>query len=367
MCYYNNVVEDITSSNVKGLDIAGLQNPDIAPLDPTIAGYFKHYFGGLVKSLKGDLPLSKARVLVDSVALIEQSTPLFSVTPFRYVPIPDAPDLDLRCTAESTVDSAATNLHELVELFGVMPFTSVLRKPRTARRLAWYGEIDRDYFLQFRGGSGAGSFSIDTGLGFMDRSDRSEGTYKELWRVGFDTVQTSSGELCTRIIRTGSGIKGRDGIKSDAFDKFRKKYNILPQRLLGLLSLYLMRELDPKFAFALSTRGAMNFSTLGRSKGDCSYDKLFTDIGFLPMEDKNWLAIPDFRIGIYGALECARIRRKEEEILELAANAAINMAPLNPLDGDLYGQRLIPVFTDDSKKTIEREIEAAYCRGKSTR
>jgi hypothetical protein len=242
--------------------------------------------------------------------------------------------------------------------FGAEAFAAIGRTPRKTRAIEWLAPIDEDYQLRARGASGAGTFSLDLGLGVVDHRRAYHPTYKELWRSGIDTVE-ADGQLGVRFIRTGSGVKNHDEVKSEAFDEFRKRHRILPQRLLGIVGLYLMREFEPDFAVALTNEGARSFSTLGNSKGSCDYSAIFANIGFIPSEDRHWLAVPDFGEGFYDALRRAAVLRSEESVLHTSIEALNTMSSTDP------NQAAGPLFklcSDTSAQTIAREIAVARSR-----
>lgn len=150
-----------------------------------------------------------------------------------------------------------------------------------------------------------------------------------------------------------AAVKPGDVFKSQAFDQFRKRHKIMPARLLGMMGLYFMRELEPDYAVALSTEGARQYSTLGKSKGKCDYDGIFHDIGFESTPDSKWLGISDFTDGFYGAILKARVKKREQPILATAAEALQNMQPLKS------HQEAGPLFelcSDESREVIEREV-----------
>lgn len=353
-------ISEITPGNVRDFDMESLQNPNSPPLEPTIAGCLKKYFTGAVKGLKGNIQVEEAARLTNGIAEYESHWPLFSVKPFRYPALPELPDQDVHCTANNTVRSACENMDYMRERFGERTFAAELFDVRSVRAVTWVAPIDYDFQLQLRGASGAGTFSIDFGLGYVDRDNEHKvPNYKELWRTGVDTAFTD-GVFGARFIRTGSAIKGEDPVKSKAFEEFKMRHAIMPQRLLGIIGLYFMRELEPDYAVALSTEGARAYSTLGRSKGKCDYDGIFGDVGFQPIKDRNWLAIPEFGEGFYDAITQARVRHREERILRDTVESIQNMHTINPNDEHAVGRILFPVCSDDGKDVIEKEIGVAY-------
>lgn len=345
---------EISSNNVKLFDPNSVLT-DGQSLDPAIGGGLKKYLKSLA-CLRGKLSVETAADLIRGVADYEDELPLFSTQPFRYAALPFLPEAGVRRTAELTARSAVENMDYMQERFGAEAFAAETYASRQVRLIEWDAPIDDDYHLHVRGASGAGTFSIDLGLGVMDRS-KEPPKYKELWRAGIDTAH-AYGILGARFIRTGSGIKQEhDDFKVKAFDRFRKRHGILPQRLLGLLGLYFMRELEPDYAVALTTTGARRLSTLGRSQGCCDYSGIFANIGFQPSTDEDWLAITDFGEGFYEALMRAGIRRREEPVLDTAMRSLNAMEPIDPDQRDRG--RLFEVCTDEGRDVIERELRVA--------
>lgn len=342
---------EISPANVHSRDPQSLLAPHQGELSPAINGGLKRYIANLVNGSPGNLSFGAVAELAVGIGEYEAENPLFSATPFRYACLPDLPELGVRFTGEATIKSATKNMRYMQERFGVETFAAEAPNPRSTRALTWVAPIDDDYQLHVRGASGAGTFSIDFGLGVIDYEKRTP-KYKELWRAGVDTVETES-SLGARFIRTGAGIKPGDELKSQAFDTFRKRHKILPQRLLGILGLYFMRELEPDYAVALTSEGARRYSTLGRSKGHCDYDGIFQDIGFEPTADSKWLAIGDFTEGFYKAITRARVKRREESVLATAAEALQSMKQLNQ---DQEDRPLFEFCSDERREVIEREV-----------
>lgn len=353
--------QEINPQNIRELDVNELVDPQVEPLNPVIAGYLKKYIGGLVKSLPGNVQTETAAQLATGLADFESRYPLYSATPFRYAALPHLPKMGVECSAQTTLDASLANMAYMTERFGEKTFAAELPDERTFRAVTWVAPIDDDFQLQVRGASGAGTFSVDFGLGMIDRKNRAcVDNYKELWRTGVDTVPADDG-LGARFIRTGSAIKGGDNIKQRAFYEFRMRHGIMPQRLLGLVGMYFMREIEPDYAVALTIEGARAYSTLGRSKGTCNYNGIFGDIGFEPSTDRNWQLISEYNTtGFYNALTKARLKRREEPVLQSAIDSLNNMQLVNPLDEAEVGRILFPLCSDDAKTVLEREVRAAY-------
>lgn len=313
----------------------------------------------IVNRFPGGVTMDTARDLVSEIAHYEIDLPLYSVHPFRYLPVPDLPEAGFSATAEASVHSALENARYMRERFGDVTFAAQGSHQRRLHQVTWIAPLDRDYHINVRGGSGAGTFSIDFGLGVIDYH-REVPKYKELWRTGIDTVHSDE-ILAARFIRTGTGIKdGKNSFKGESFDKFYKKYGLLPQRLLGLVGLYFMRELEPAYAFALTTEGARTLSSLNHSKGGCDYTKIFSCLGFRTTSDRNWLAIPDFENGFYEALEESYTREDAEDSVDLAIEALKKMVTVESLE-EKTGP-LFEICSDDSEEVVSREVASARQR-----
>jgi len=351
-------IEQITSGNIHQVEPGSLlSNPQALALQVNTG--LKEFMARTVNEFPGNIPLEAARALVSEIAHYEIDRPLYSVHPFRYVPVPELPEAGYERTAESTVTSALENARYMRERFGDVTFASQGPNQRRLREVTWFAPVDRDYHLNIRGGSGAGTFSIDFGLGVIDYNKKVP-KYKELWRTGIDTA-ISGDALAARFIRTGTAIKeGRESFKGQSFDRFYKQHGILPQRLLGLVGLYFMRELEPDHAFALTTEGARRFSSLKHSKGGCDYTKIFGSLGFQAIGDKNWLAITDFENGFYAALEASDNRKAAEDTLNLALESLKTMITVDPLQKGLGP--LFEICSDDSPNVISRELKVVQTR-----
>lgn len=161
---------------------------------------------------------------------------------------------------------------------------------------------DTNFFLSCKGGSGAGTFSLDFAIG-IDWGQPFILPSGELWRTGIDTeTEQPAGAFTTRIIRTGSGVK-KDIDKIKAYPEFRKKFKISPQRALAFLSMYVAHSLGADELRALSTQGALRLSSLSRSKDPYDYTNLFSEIGLQEGENPNWLSVPDLQTNFYPTIE----------------------------------------------------------------
>ena len=161
---------------------------------------------------------------------------------------------------------------------------------------------DTNFFLSCKGGSGAGTFSLDFAIG-IDWGQPFIKPSGELWRTGIDTETVGSDEtLTTRIIRTGSAVKN-DVDKKKGYPEFRNKFKISPQRALAFLSMYVSRNLGAGRIDALTTEGAIALSTLGRSKTPYNYTNLFEGVGFDHSDNPSWLSVSDLQENFYPTLE----------------------------------------------------------------
>ncbi len=346
-------VDGVSHQNLQQFNAATLL-PDRPPVDQLVNGGLKRFFNNTLGSMRGGVGAEALHSFVGAVVDYEQDLPIFS--PFRYAGAPRIADLELDGSAETTVVSALSNMRYMIDRFDPEVFAATGYRRRNERAVTWRAPIDDTYEMRIRGGSGAGAFSIDLGIGAIDNT-RSRPSYKELWRTGIDTIH-AAGAMGARFIRTGSGIKHGDTAKEKAFDDFRQRHRILPQRLLGLTSLYLMRELEPDYVLALSTEGAKRLSSLNHSKSPCDYTGIFTDIGFQPSDDPNWLVINDFPDNFYAALERAGIKKHEGHRLHEAVQS-VNSMDLATGGSTSTASRLFRLCTDESRQTLERELAVA--------
>ncbi len=330
--------------------------PDGVTLDQPVNGGLKGFLRNALGSSPGSVGPEAISAFVEAIAEYEDDWPLYSAQPFRYAAIPNLPEQQLDRSAESTIMSALGNMRFMVERFGPEVFAATSYDARTEHVVTWGASFDDDYELRVRGGSGAGTFSIDLGLGLVDRT-KSRPSYKELWRTGIDTAH-SEGAMGARFIRTGSGVKKDDNVKGEAFDEFRKRHRIMPQKLLGLVGLYFMRELEPDYALALSTGGAKQLSTLSNSKSECDYSGIFKGIGFRPSQDPDWLLIDDFEDGFYEALARADIKKHEAHRLHEAVEG-LNEMELVAAGEVASERRLFQLCTDGSRRVLEHELAIA--------
>ncbi len=197
-------------------------------------------------------------------------------------------------------NQALSNARFMVELAGVRFFA----REHGKRGIIFKAPIaDSDFFLSLKGGSGAGTFSMDFAIG-VDKGQKALSTLGELWRTGVDTEIPEDGQgRIVRIIRTGTGVIRNDPLKTEKFKEFRKRFKITPQRALAFLALYFAYSLGAEGIKALSTNGAKRLSSLGRSANPYDYSQLFKGVGFVEGENPHWLYVPDLPENFYFTLE----------------------------------------------------------------
>lgn len=344
---------DLTPETLSAFDPNNFLPTD-QPLDQKTRGGIFQFVRNSLKQNEGPIKIDTAKELIGDIADFEQGRLIKSRIPFRYMPSRNSfEDGERGITADDTVAGAVSNMRYMVDKFGGDTFAVIDSEYGFVPPVQWQAPIDDNYAIRIRGGSGAGSFSIDFGLGRTD-PDR-PWTYNELWRNGIDTYEDDNG-FGARFIRTGSGIKQGDSSKARAFERFRRQYGILPQRFLGIIGLYFMREVNPDYALAATTLGAEKLSTLGNSKGRCDYTGIFSNIGFQPSGDPNWLTVEDFDDGFYDALDLSKIRKNEADLLSHAVESVnsahgINLE-LEKTDTPIPFQ----LCSDESDETLEREL-----------
>lgn len=343
----------IRQQDIRNFEPNALLTADAVPLNAQVRGGLIQFARNTLGTARGPIHEGSMRALIAEIATVDAEYPIYSAQPFRYAATPDLPEKGITCSAESTVVAALANMRFMVSRFHPQTFAASASESRKKRAVQWRTRFDDNFEFRMRGGAGAGAFSIDLGLGIAPIEK--PGAYNELWRTGIDTVFIDS-QLGARFIRTGSGVKRGDVEKTQAFEQFRKTYGILPQRLLGILGLYCMRELNPDYALAMTTEGARRYSTLGKSSGTCDYSGIFTNIGFQPSGNPNWLIVEDFSTGFFESLKKARIRRRESDVLHSSVQSMRNMTAVESNGNILPLKPPIIICSDNSKKTIEKEL-----------
>lgn len=176
------------------------------------------------------------------------------------------------------------------------------------RKTLMVSQIDTDFFLSAKAGSGMGAFSIDFAIGIEPKDYAPNVPSGEIWRSGIDTERTAD-HTSMRIIRTGSAIKmskEKYEQKSRMYLEFKKRYGLSPQRALAFLAMYVGKDLDGIDEIkALSSIGVHNpdLHLIRGSKVCFDYSRLFQSVGFRPSENLHWLTIGNPQEGFYQALE----------------------------------------------------------------
>lgn len=222
------------------------------------------------------------------------------------------------------------NMSFLIEVFGMDFFARSLERSKN-RKMFYQVPIEgTGCYLSCKGGSGAGTFSVDFAIGI----DKGQSKYisGELWRLGFDTYMEPGGARVGRIIKSGSGVsKKKDGYdeKSEAFHSFLKETGILPQRALGFLTLYVMQDLGLNAARSVALETARNKKmSLNPGAGiNFDYDKYACGLGFQDGSEDGWHQVDDLQAGgLYRALVSrgradAGLKRQEVEGLDRVLSA----------------------------------------------
>jgi hypothetical protein len=316
-------------------------------LDPTVVGAVGNFLGSSIKSQKGGIDTALVHDFLSVVLRAEtEENGLAKGSAFRYPAVSDIPEFGSERTAANTVSSARDNASFMISYFGLDSF--LVDDPKRKRRVIEHTIDIDDFVLKMRGGSGTGCFSIDLGLGFNAAT-----RYNELWRTGFDTEHHGD-TMGARIIRTGTGVKPGEEAKEKKFDEFRRNFGIMPQRLLGLTCLYLMREVNPDYLLAMSSEGAVRISTLGRSKGRCNYTGIFENIGFQQTPDPYYLSGGAGHDAFYDTLSRANISRGEADALHLFCENIQDHMEAQTSQGET--SMIIDVCSQDDPGTLEREL-----------
>lgn len=149
------------------------------------------------------------------------------------------------------------------------------------------------FALTLKGGSGAGTFSLDFAVGVEREDWRNRG---ELWRTGFDTETLPDGGIGVRIVRTG-GVKPTPD-RNKKFDEFKHVFRMSPARALTILLVnWAQKHVKPDVITALTTCGAQTLSTLPTNNTAYDYSCLYRQMGFSE-RDNYWLVLNgDLRVG----------------------------------------------------------------------
>lgn len=211
------------------------------------------------------------------------------------------------------LDQTLENARFMTNLFGLDFFSRNCRFPE--RRKTFFRALipDSDFYLTAKGGSGAGTFSVDLALAIAKGQDYTINT-GEIWRTGFDTEHLPDGKRGVRIIRTGTAVK-HDPLKTAQFEEFKRSFKTSPARALTFILLYYAQKLHPDRLIAITTQGARRLSSLRKSRHSYDYTHLFQEIGFAGQEDESWLELADL----------ANPRKKERAGFERLTEALHNL------------------------------------------
>jgi hypothetical protein len=104
---------------------------------------------------------------------------------------------------QSAFSQGSENAQFMISLMGMDFFLPSSQDPLVRKNLMLAELPGTDLYLSCKGGSGAGTFSLDFAIGVLKDNKTKVGG--ELWRTGIDTEKTLDGRN-VRIIRTG-GLK----------------------------------------------------------------------------------------------------------------------------------------------------------------
>lgn len=185
---------------------------------------------------------------------------------------------------------ALGNAQFMVGVFGTDFFSRNERSP-LKRKTFFKAQIpDSNFYLSVKGGSGAGTFSVDFAIG-VHKEHNWENTLGEIWRTGIDTETLADGKRGVRIIRTGGGVR-HESAKEAKFEEFKDHFKMPPARALSLMVVNYAQTVDPGRISALSTLGARTLSTLPNTPHSYDYSRLFRHLGFIEEENGLWLEKP---------------------------------------------------------------------------
>lgn len=196
-----------------------------------------------------------------------------------------------------------------IDIFG-KDFFSRHRTDYSERGVLMGSEVDSDFYLSCKAGSGVGTFSIDLAIGMIKPGKKvlyNTRTSGELWRTGFDTERVNEGRVL-RIIRTGSAINSSHvdhEEKVKMYDLFKKRYNISAQRALAFLTMYIGKDLNVQEVKAISLEGARQkkLHLIHGSRVNFDYDLLFQSVGFSQSANKNWLTMGNPYENFYSTIQ----------------------------------------------------------------
>lgn len=214
---------------------------------------------------------------------------------------------------------AAENACFLTSIFGVDFFSR--RDGFSGERKTFFkAQIgETDFYLSAKGGSGAGTFSVDYAIGVLKDGNR-ENNKGELWRTGFDTEMLCGTGRNLRIIRTGNGVR-YDPYKTLKFEEFKNYFKSTPARFLTSLISRSAHFLNAAEVIALTTEGAKVLSSLPKRANAYNYSRLFTQMGFEEDQRRFWMKYTD--PGSHTGLS-----RREKRNFEVVADAFCNLKSL---------------------------------------
>lgn len=196
-----------------------------------------------------------------------------------------------------------------IDIFG-RDFFSRHRTDYSERGELMESQIDNDFYLSCKAGSGVGTFSVDFAIGMIKPGKNilfKTRTSGELWRTTIDTENANAGKSL-RIIRTGSAIKSSHldyEKKIQMYDLFKERYRISPQRALAFLTMYIGKDLNVKEVKAISLEGASQkrLHLIRGSRVNFDYDFLFKSVGFSLSPNKNWLTMGNPSNNFYSTIQ----------------------------------------------------------------
>jgi len=283
---------------------------------------------------------------------ITEAVPLAKATSFNYLPIHSRKPID------EQISSALDNAQEHIDTYGIDTFRH--GAPRAYHRAPF--PDSSGYSIAAKGGSGAGTFSIDLAIEynkFEDDRDYLKPSH-ELWRTGLDIYRDDQGNTHGRIIRTGGGVKAHDTIKQDKFNTFLREYRTTPQRILTYLGAHLIHDQYRTNALALSSYGAHELSSLNKSQSakPTPYSAIHEQSGFVKSYNEYWHLAPDIRNTFYDLFVSqnevdAGIRPHEYRPCDIAVTAFNAMT--NYPEGSAFPVKLC---SNDDPNVVESAMRA---------
>ncbi|MCA9341392.1 hypothetical protein KC952_02575 [Candidatus Saccharibacteria bacterium] len=226
--------------------------------------------------------------------------------------------------------------------------------------------IDDEFAVAVKGGSGAGTFSLDIALEYNKYGDGRDSLNPshELWRTGIDTAELNNNESAIRIIRTGSGIKPDDSVKPGKITEFKKRYNTTPPRVLTFLAAHVMLAMRGDTGLALSSYGAETLSSLKKSnnRARTRYSEIHEGIGFIGNYNPYWHSMSDLPNNFYDQIVAQNdsepgIQPHERHIIDLAIDA------FNSLKNTENNPFRLKLCTDDPQSVVQSAV-SSYTQGR---